>query len=135
MTSFHLAEVPTYYHGKTFVIELYDPGESSQSGTLQVVGPDGSVFNDGECRIYDRNNASQPWALQQTIGAGSSCQELVTPQEYHRRWLKFEMDLPPEYNCTTCWWKMNYVYTSPVNDTTTWRAYMIGNPIHLVPNP
>jgi hypothetical protein len=25
------------------------------------------------------------------------------------------------------------VYTSPVNDTTTWRAYMIGNPIHLVP--
>jgi len=27
---------------------------------------------------------------------------------------------------------MNYVYTSPVNDTTTWRAYMIGNPIHLV---
>jgi hypothetical protein len=27
---------------------------------------------------------------------------------------------------------MNYVYTSPVNDTTTWRAYMIGNPIHLI---
>jgi hypothetical protein len=57
----------------------------------------------------------------------------VTPQEYNGRWLKFEMDLPPEYACTTCWWKMNYSYPSGVNDTTTWRAYMIGNPIHLIP--
>ena len=83
-TSFHLAEVPTYYHGKTFVIELYDPGESSANGTLQVVGTRRHVFNDGECRIYDRSSATQPWSLQQTIGAGSACQELVTPQEYHR---------------------------------------------------
>jgi hypothetical protein len=133
-TAFYLAEVPTYYHGKTFVVELYDPGESSAPGTLQVVGPDLTVFNDGECRIYDRNNPAQPWSLQQTISAGNSCQETVTPQEYNGRWLKFEMDLPPEYACATCWWKMNYVYTSGVNDTTTWRAYMIGNPIHLVPS-
>jgi hypothetical protein len=133
-TSFYLAEVPSYYHGKTFVIELYDPGESSAPGTLQVVGPDLTVFNDGECRIYSRNNPSVPWNLQQTISAGNSCQESVSPQEYNGRWLKFEMDLPPEYACTTCWWKMNYAYTSPVNDTTTWRAYMIGNPIHLVPS-
>jgi hypothetical protein len=63
-TSFYLAEVPTYYHGKTFVVELYDPGESAATGTLQVVGPDLTVFNDGECRIYDRNNPTQPWALQ-----------------------------------------------------------------------
>ncbi len=133
-TSFHLAEVPTYYHGKTFVIELYDPGESAATGTLQVVGPDLTVFNDGECRIYDRNNPTQPWALQQTIAAGSNCQETVTPGEYNGRWLKFEMDLPTGYSCTTCWWKMNYAYPSGVNDTTTWRAYMIGNPIHLIPS-
>ena len=133
-TAFYLAEVPTYYHGKTFVVELFDPGESLAPGTLQVVGPDLTVFNDGECRIYDRDNPTQPWSLQQTIPAGSSCQETVAPKEYDGRWLKFEMDLPPEYACVTCWWKMNYVYTSGVNDTTTWRAYMIGNPIHLVPS-
>lgn len=131
-TQFFLAEVPTYYQGKTFVIELYDPGESAQTGTLQVVGPDGTVFNDGECRIYSRNNTSSPWNLQQTIPTGSNCQESVSPGEYNGRWLKFEMDLPPEYACTNCWWKMNYSYPSAVNDTTTWRAYMIGNPIHLI---
>jgi hypothetical protein len=28
---------------------------------------------------------------------------------------------------------MNYSYPTGVNDTTTWRAYILGNPIHLVP--
>ncbi len=137
-TSFHLAEVPTYYNGKTFVVELFDAGESSQNGTLQVIGPDGTIFNDGECRIYSRNTPANNWSLQQTIPAGGNCQELVTPGEYNDRWLKFEMDLSPTYACgpstptVDCWWKMNYVYTSPVNDTTTWKAYMIGNPIHII---
>jgi hypothetical protein len=133
-TAFYLAEVPTYYAGKTFVVELYDAGESANNGTLQVIGANGSVFNAGQCRIYDRDNTTQPWVLRQTIAAGSSCQELVTPGEYNGRWVKFEMDLPSTYSCATCWWKMNYVYTTGVNDTTTWRAYMIGNPIHLVTN-
>jgi hypothetical protein len=44
------------------------------------------------------------------------------------------MDLPSDYACTNCWWKMNYGYASGVNDTTTWRAYIRGNPIHLVPS-
>ena len=66
-TSFYLAEVPTYYHGKTFVVELYDAGESAANGTLQVVDPSGTTFNDGECRIYSRNNPSAAWNLQQTI--------------------------------------------------------------------
>jgi hypothetical protein len=131
-TSFYLAEVPTYYHGKTFVIEMYDAGESTQNGTLQVIDPTGGIFDGGECRLYERNNPSDSWSQFATIPAGSDCQELVTPSEYNRRWLKFEMDLPPEYACAVCWWKMNYVYTSPVNDTTTWRAYMIGNPIHII---
>lgn len=136
-TAFYLAEVPSYYHGKTFVVEFFDAGESAATGTLQMVSPDGSVFNDGQCRIYTRNNPGQDWSLQTTIPTGSGCQESVSPQEYHDRWLKFEMDLPPEYACTEggvpgCWWKVNYAYPSGVNDTTTWKAYMIGNPIHLV---
>ncbi len=56
----------------------------------------------------------------------------MTPGEYNGRWLKFEMDLPAAYSCTNCWWKMSYAYPTAVNDTTTWRAYMIGNPIHLI---
>lgn len=141
-TSFYLAEVPDFYAGKTFVVEMFDPGEFSGAGTgfIQVMGADGSVWNDGQCRLYSRPSGvpDGPWSQFATIGAGSNCQEATTSGEYHNRWLKFEMDLPTTYSCNQaageCWWKINYVYPggASVQDTTTWRAFMIGNPIHLV---
>lgn len=129
-TDFHLAEVSSIYAGKTFVVELYDAGESAAPGTLQVIDPSGSVFNDGTCDIYTRTLVTDPWVLQ---SSPVDCQETVNPSEYHGRWLKFEMALPATYTCGPCWWKMNYAYTSDLQDTTTWRAYILGNPIHLVP--
>lgn len=133
-TQFYLAEVPDFYAGKTFVVELYDAGESNDPGLLQPIDPSGSVFNGGECRIYSRTITETSWgAPDQVIPAGSNCQESVSPKEYHGLWLKFEMDLPLSYSCGTCWWQMNYNYPTDMNDTTTWRAFMIGNPIHLVP--
>jgi len=134
-TNFYLAEVPDFYAGKTFVVEMYDTGESADAGLLQPIDPQtGSVFDSGECRIYSRNIGDTSWGSPDTvIPAGSDCQESVSPNEYHREWLKFEMDLPVGYSCSDCWWKMNYDYPSAVNDTTTWRAFMIGNPIHLLP--
>jgi hypothetical protein len=132
ITSFYLAEVPSYYHGKTFVVELWDPGDAPGGGTLKMVDPSGNAFNDGECRVYSRLTVNDDWNLINTIGAGNDCLENVAAQEYNAEWLKFEMDLPPEYSCSTCWWKVDYDYPGGVQDTTTWRAYMIGNPIHLV---
>lgn len=136
-TAFHLADVPPYYAGKTFVIELFDPGESADNGDLEVVGPTGAIWDTTGCRIYVRDNPTQPWSLHATVAPGNDCYEDVSPQEFHNRWLMFEMDLPSDYSCDyaggACWWKMNYDYPSAVNDTTTWKAYIIGNPIHLVP--
>lgn len=141
-TEFFLAEVPDFYAGKTFVVEMFDPGEFSGPGTgfLQIVGADGDVWDDGECRKFRRpqNDPDGPWSLFDTIAAGSDCQEATTSGEYQNRWLKFEIDLPSTYTCNQaageCWWTMNYVYPlgASVQDTTTWRAFMIGNPIHLV---
>jgi hypothetical protein len=133
-TNFYLAEVPDYYSGKTFVVEMFDTGESADTGTLQPIDPTtGDVFDSGQCRIYSRNIGETAWgAPDRVINAGTDCQESVSPSEYHERWLKFEMDLPVGYSCTDCWWLMNYDYPGTVNDTTTWRAFMIGNPIHLV---
>jgi hypothetical protein len=96
------------------------------------VDPTGTTFDDGECRVYTRPTVTANWTLLDTIGPGNDCQETVAPQEYDADWLKFELDLPAEYACTNCWWKVDYDYPGGVQDTTTWRAYMIGNPIHLV---
>lgn len=130
-TEFDLAEVQELYRGKTLVVELFDPGEGA-SGNLEMIAPDGAPFDDGACRIYSRNDTTVAWTLQSTP---ASCIEFVGVNEYNDRWLKFEMDLPAGYSCgADCWWKVNYDYTSGIpNDTTTWRAYIEGNPIHLVP--
>jgi len=133
-TKFYLAEVPAFYNGKTFVVELWDAGDAKGGGTLAVVDPTGDVFNDGECRISRRPNmdADTNWAPISTISAGSPCQKSITKDEHNGEWIKYEIDLPATYSCTFCWWQMQYNYPGGVNDTTTWRAYMIGNPIHII---
>lgn len=132
-TVFKVAEVSDIYAGKTFVVELYDAGESSDTGTLSMIDPrTGSAWTGypaGACRIYSRNHNSATWGLQSEPG---TCAESVNPGEYQNRWLKFEMDMDDTYTCTDCWWRVNYAYPSGVQDTTTWRAYVIGNPIHLI---
>lgn len=130
VTSFHLAEVSPIYAGKTFVVELYDAGDSDKAGTLQVIAPGGSVFN-GTCRISWRPSVNADW--QPVTPSSALCEEPVAVQEYNGDWLKFEMDLSSTYSCTDCWWMMNYDYSGGTQDTTTWRAYILGNPIHLVP--
>jgi hypothetical protein len=136
-TRFYLAEVPDHYAGKTFVVEMYDTGESAATGTLQPIDPSpGNAFNPGACRIYSRTINQSPWGSPDTvISAANTCQELVNPGEYNGLWPKFEMDLPIGFSCVDCWWKMNCDYATAVNDTTTWRAFMVGNPIHLIPRP
>jgi hypothetical protein len=142
VTSFYLAEVPDFYRGKTFVIEMYDPAEFGGSGTgaLQPIDPTtGLPFVpavNGGCRVYT-TAANHPivWNLKTSVPAGSTCQDTFGANAYNRRWVKFEIDLPVGYTCgSACWWRMNYVYPggATVNDTTTWRAFMLGNPIHLL---
>lgn len=140
-TSFHLAEVPDFYAGKTFVVEMFDPAEhGAGTGQLQLIDADGNIFNDGACRVYERPAADPdgPWTQTASFSAGSNCIENTTPDEYQNQWMKFEVDLPTTYSCNAvagdCWWKINYIYPtgSTASDTTTWRAFIIGNPIHLV---
>lgn len=130
-TEFYLAEVKDFYANKTFTVELFDPGEGAQ-GYLQMVDPRTGAPFSGTCRVYSRNNPTVDWNL---MASPTPCQEHVSINEYNDRWVKFEMDLPTNYACgSNCWWKVNYAYAGSLpNDTTTWRAYIIGNPIHLVP--
>ncbi|MGF1616974.1 MAG: TadG family pilus assembly protein [Acidimicrobiia bacterium] len=132
ITRFYLAEVPAFYNGKTFVVELWDAGDAPGGGSLAVVDPSLQVFDDGECRISRRPNLDADWSPISTIPAGSPCQKSIASQEHNGEWIKYEMDIPATYSCSDCWWRMQYNYPGGVNDTTTWRAYMIGNPIHII---
>ena len=45
------------------------------------------------------------------------------------------LTIPPDYTCNgdTCWFRIEYRYpTGSVHDSTTWAAYIEGNPIRLI---
>lgn len=146
-TDFYLAEVPDFYAGKTLVIEMFDPGEFTPDdpddiGILQVMAPDGAgwvVYDEGNCTVSERHDIDDPWSVIDTKDAGEDCAQSTTASQFHNDWLQFEIVIPADYECdeevvpSECWWKINYDYPSDseVQDTTTWRAFIIGNPIHL----
>ncbi len=141
-TEFYLAEVSDIYRGKTFIVELYDPGEANPGGTIQIMAPSGpgswSVF--ASCEQYVKLQWPDPWTYRGTLSpcqffAQSGGAQSVWDDRYNGDWIKLEITLPTSYTCSAnCWWKVNYNYPNSVNDTTTWRAYIVGNPVHLIPN-
>jgi hypothetical protein len=127
--TFNLAEVAQIHAGKTFEIELFDPGDGSSGDYfLSILQPDGTtatcrytdtsgVFgSSGPCSIQTRNNSASP------------------ANKYNGLWLTIRVDLPTSYTCTTCWWKVKYTFSSgsQPTDRTTWRASILGDPVHLV---
>lgn len=43
------------------------------------------------------------------------------------------IELPADYTCAAdCWWKVRYNYSDESTDTTTWSAYIEGNPVRLI---
>jgi len=140
----YLAEVPDYYGGKTFVVEGFDPGDVGDEGTLELRYPTGvgtwSTFP--SCRWYLKDTVDDPtWTYK---GVRTPCsvvadngEPLSSDENFQNKWFKMEADLPVSYSCSDCWWQMGYVFPAGANprDHVTWKAYIVGNPIHLVPSP
>lgn len=134
VSNFYLAEVPDFYAGKTFVVELYDPGDSNAGGTISLIQPAGGVFP--SCAMFVRGDVDDAWVSRGNL---SPCQfpaqnnnDPNNPNDYNGDWVKLEMGLPNPGSYSGGWWQVQYNFAGGVRDTTTWRAYMLGNPIHLI---
>jgi hypothetical protein len=126
LSEFYLAEVAALHAGKTFEVELFDPGDGS-SGTynLSIVKPDGGIAT---CRYTNSSG---------TFGSSGGC--TITTRNssgsvYDGKWLSIRIDLGTTYSCSTnCWWKVKYDFGGGTpTDRTTWRASILGDPVHLV---
>lgn len=132
-TDFPLAEVQDFYRGRTFVVELYDPGDAGGGGTIQVRRPDGSQAP--SCEQFVRDEVTDPWVSR---GVQAPCQFIAQnnggANDYNGDWVKLEIQLADTYTCAgSCFWRINYVFPGNVQDTTTWRVYVEGAPVHLLP--
>ena len=132
-TRFYLARILPYDAGRTLRINLYDMGESSQSGTLRILAPAEYNGTFSGCKISRDDGA--------TLNVNSSLCQLsnVSSSSYNGRVLTIDVPIPQNYTCsvnsdTGCWVKIQAVYPSSatVTDATTWSAQILGNPIRLV---
>ena len=134
--TFYLAEIDPVHAGKTLEISLYDPGEVSKTsttsgnGTVQVITNAGAVA--ASCTGSSSNNvipaSLSPCQFQSAVGGSSN---------YNGAWVTLGIKIPNNYTCTMgtvpgCWWKIKYIIDGQGNDTTTWAAQVIGDPVHLV---
>lgn len=142
-TVFDLAEISPSYRGKELVIELYDPGDVTVglSNIIHLVHPNGA--DAPNCRVFwkeEIGDAWTPWEDPNPSPCTVDATRTSGNDNFQGDWIRVEIDLPDTYNCDggaplNCWWQVRYEFggAGSVQDTTTWRAFIVGNPVHLLP--
>ena len=56
---------------------------------------------------------------------------------WNAQWSSVTVPIPAGYTCNDsdpqgCWLKINYQFSGGINDTTSWNAYLLGDPVRLV---
>lgn len=132
-TRFYLARVPPTDAGRTLRITLFDMGEGSKPGTLQILPPVEFASTFSGCDITRDDGATL------SVTPSTCTLSNVSSSSYNGRLLTIDVPIPTNYTCnqasvTGCWIKIKASYPSgtDVTDATTWSAAILGNPIRLV---
>jgi hypothetical protein len=56
---------------------------------------------------------------------------------YNGQWVEETIPIPAGYSCNQaspagCWLRINFNFPANVSDTTTWQAWIEGDPVRLV---
>jgi hypothetical protein len=124
-STFYLGDVSPIHAGKTFQIDLFDPGDGGSGNYFVEILQPGDTM--ATCKYTD---ASGVW------GSSGSCRIQTRNSSgnvYNGKWVNIRVELGSTYTCTDCWWKVRYDFGGATpNDRTTWRASILGDPVHLV---
>lgn len=137
-TTFTFAEIVDEHAGKTIRMRLFDAGDSNQSGTftMRPLDPDGNPVPTCRYRSYlaTANPSSATW---HNSDNPSQC-EIITRSGstslYNDQWLDIDINIPPSYTCTNCWWSIDYSIPAGVAfyERTVWTVLIVGDPVHLL---
>ena len=132
-TRFYLAKVLPFDAGRTLRINLYDMGEGSSPGSLQIVPPSEFASTFSGCAITRDNGGTL------TVNSSTCTLSNVSSSTFNGRMLTIDVPIPENYTCdddspTGCWVKIKAAYPTGtvVTDATTWSAAILGNPVRLV---
>jgi len=133
-TQFKVVRLDDVYAGSRLVIQLWDIGDITGTGSLEFKGS----LTPYECKIRERDEKGVVISVPEwgADDGNSGCYENIEPErEYNNEWLDFAFEIPPEFTCTgdACWATVQYNLPGTPHDRTTWSAFLDGLPIHLIP--
>lgn len=141
-STFHLIRVLPGSAGQKIQFEFFDVADidsGSGAGTIRVVPPSdatGSITSTpfpGQCETYGGK-----YTVTTKIGSGlGTCAAAVSKADNNAKLGTMLIPIPPDYTCTYseatgCWYKVVVSLSGSVNDITTWKATVIGDPVRLV---
>lgn len=131
-TEFNLLRVPPAAAAKTLLITFFDVGEGAGSGgTVKVIKP---------------GDSNLPTDIVGCTGEGVKTGGLtgcavtgITSTGYNGKLQSISVPIPNTYTCTVasaggCWFRVRVTFGSgnAVNDSTTWTAKIVGEPVRLI---
>lgn len=127
---FKIVKLDPFYAGTELILNLFDIGDLSSSGDLDIIGE--LATTDCQVRVRDADgNVIQNWS---SDDGGAGCHLDISPLEYNNQWLDLKFDIPDSYTCSSdCWVSISYGFAGNVTERTTITAAINGLPVHLVP--
>lgn len=134
-TTFYLARVLPGASQRILNLTLWDISDGGSSGTLRIRPPDeatddGSNLDTFSGCTFDRSGGT--WTVDP-----DTCSFSFTAGALNGRLVTVGVPIPEDYDCdetspTGCWVYVEAPFDGAVNDTTTWSADIIGDPVRLV---
>lgn len=142
--SFYLAQVNDKHAGKMMEINLWDPGEGASR--LEILDPNGNPATfDWETQCgggiaSPTGGCSANNVTQLTVSGSNMTQPgpyRLSSSRYSDRLMRIYVDLPNDFTpyAGKEWWKIRYTVAGSPTDRTTWSVRILGDPVHLIPNP
>ena len=129
ITEFYLARIQSATAGQILQIKLFDVGDSTQPGTIQLVAPPDSGSTFTNCTAVGGSTGPNL----------PTCSFTVTNATHQGKLVTIQIPIPANYSCgdsdpTKCWVRLRYVYGSgsAPTDVTSWSANIFGDPVRLV---
>ena len=129
-TEFFLARVLPYDAGRTLRVTLFDMGDAAAAGTLQILPPSEYATTFSGCGSPHDGatlNVNESTCTMNNVSSGTG---------FNGRSVNVDIPIPSDYSCDESadrvLVKVLADFPAGVNDTTTWSAAILGNPIRLV---
>lgn len=152
-TTFYLARVAPGAAGRALNVDFYDVGDApgGSSGTLRVIPPPDATVNGSPLTAFGQlsgngdncrytappgSSTGPPWGSYSYTSSTCSVSG-VSSTSYNGQWVQWQVPIPAGYSCdyasaTGCWLRISFGFSGGVNDVTTWKASLSGNPVRLV---